>query len=104
VTRVIHGHDGILDVVQNGLQVRRRLLTDLTREGLRLIGHELHGAHDAAPLRIEAIVMRADGGQQRTQVHLTVAIAGFGKLQLQQAIKALRFLRGCAANRDRIIA
>jgi hypothetical protein len=57
---VVDGKDRILDVVENSLQVRRRLLADLASHGLRLVGHQLHRAHDAAPFGIEPIVMRAD--------------------------------------------
>ena len=65
VAGVIDRDDGVLDVVEDGLQVRGGLLADLARERLRLVRHELHGAHDAAPFRIDAIVVRADDLEQR---------------------------------------
>ena len=40
------------------------LLANFASHGLRLIGHQLHGAHHAAPFGIEPIVMRTDGLQE----------------------------------------
>jgi len=40
------------------------LLANFASHRLRLVGHELHGAHHAAPFGIEPIVMRADDFQE----------------------------------------
>ena len=50
VAAVIDGDDGVLDVVEDGLQVRGALLADLAGQRLRFVRHELHGANDPAPL------------------------------------------------------
>jgi hypothetical protein len=65
VARVVDRDDGVLDVVEDRLQMRCGLFADLPGQRLRLVGHELHGAHDAAPLGIDAIVVRAHGFEQR---------------------------------------
>jgi hypothetical protein len=61
---VIDRNDRVLDVVENGLQMRGCLLANFASHGLRLVGHQLHGAHDATPFGIEPIVMRTDGFQE----------------------------------------
>ena len=58
VAAFIDRDDCILDVVENGLQVRGGLLADLAGQRLRLVRHELHGAHDPAALRVDAVVVR----------------------------------------------
>jgi hypothetical protein len=50
VAGVVDRDDGVLDVVEDGLQMRGGLFADLAGERLRLVRHELHRAHDAAPL------------------------------------------------------
>ena len=67
MTALVDRDDGVLDVVEDGLQVRGGLLANLAGERLRLVGHELHGAHDAAPLGVDPIVVRADGFEERAK-------------------------------------
>src|SRR6202012_1987259 len=86
---VVDRDDGILDVVENRLQVRRALLADLTRERLSLVRHELHGTDDAAPLRIHAIVLRAHRLEERAQVELDPP-SRLGQLALEQPVQAPR--------------
>ncbi len=104
VAGLVHRDDGILDVVEDGLQMRGGLFADLAREGLRLIGHQLHGAHDAAPLGVDAVVVRADGLEQRVEVELAAAAARLRDLALEQVVQAVRRLRWLAANGGRDIA
>ena len=67
VAALVDREDRVLDVVENGLQVRGGLLADLARQRLRLVRHEPHGAHDAAALGIDAVVVLADALQERAQ-------------------------------------
>ena len=100
---LIDRDDGVLDVVEDRLQVRCGLFADLAGERLRLVRHELHRAHDAAPLRVDPIVMCADGLEQGRQIQLTAAGASLGHLALEQAIEVL-LLRRLAENGGRGIA
>ncbi len=86
VSGIVHRDDGVLDVVEDGLQVRGRLLTNLARERLRLVGHELHRAHDAAPFGVDAIVVRADDFEQRRNVQIAAAAARLGDLPLEDVV------------------
>ena len=104
VAGVIDGDDGILDVVEDRLQMRCGLLADLAGERLRLIRHELHGAHDAAPLEVDSIVMGADGFEQRRPIELSAAPSRLGQLALEQPIQASPAWRRLAPNGGRDIA
>ena len=104
VATVVDGDDGILDVVENGLQPPGRLLADLARESLGLVRHELHGQHDAAPLGIQAIVMGADRLQKGVDIQLAAAPARLVELPFERAIQARWALRWRAAKRCRFIA
>jgi hypothetical protein len=84
--RVIDGDDGVLDVVQDGLQMRRILLADLPRQRLGLVGHQLHGTYDAAPLAVDPVVVRAHGAKQSLQIHSAAGRRGIGHLALEQLI------------------
>ncbi len=83
---IVHRDDGILDVVEDGLQVGGRLLPNLARERLRLIGHELHRAHDAAPLPVDPVVMGADRPEQRIDIQLPAAPARLRDVALEQVV------------------
>ena len=104
VAGVVHRHDGVLDVVEDGLQMRGGLLANLARERLRLVGHELHRAHDAAPLAVDAVVVRADGLEQRLEVQLAAPAPGLRDLAFKQVVQAFRRLRGLATYCGRDIA
>ena len=78
--------------------MRSGLLANFASHGLRLIGHELHGAHDAAPFGVEPIVVRADGFQELVQLRLAAAPARLGDLPLQQRVEAL--CRQCRLSTD----
>ena len=67
VPALIDRDDGVLDVIENGLQLGGRLLANFARERLRLIRHELHRTHDAAALLIYRVVMAADGMEQLSE-------------------------------------
>ena len=88
VAGVVDRDDGVLDVVENGLQVRRALFADFARERLSLVRHELHGAHDAAPLRIDAVVLRAHRREEHVQVEIAPP-SRLGQLALEQPVQAL---------------
>ena len=88
VAGVVDGDDRVLDVVEDGLQMRGRLLADLARERLRLVRHDLHGAHDAAPLRVEPVVVGAHDPQQRVEVQLAARVRAPRQLALEDAIEA----------------
>ena len=66
--------------------MRRGLLANLARERLRLVGHQLHRAHDAAAFGVDAVVMTADDGQQPGIIDLSASAARLGELALQQPI------------------
>ncbi len=104
VAALIDRDDGILDVVEDRLQVRCGLFADLAGERLRLVGHELHRAHDAAPLRVDPVVMRADGLEQGREIQLAAASARLGHLALEQTIEMLLRWRRLAENGGRGIA
>ena len=61
---VIDRDDRVLDVIEDGLQMRGGLLADFASHGLGLIGHQLHGAHHATPFGIQPIVVRTDDLQE----------------------------------------
>jgi len=84
VAGIVDRDDGVFDVVQNGLQVRGGLLANLARERLGLIGHELHGAHDAAPFAVDPIVVGADRFEQRLDIQLAVPASCLRDLALEQ--------------------
>ena len=104
VACVVDRHDRVLDVVQDGLQVRGGLLANLACEGLRLVGHELHRAHDAAPLAVDAIVVRADALEEGTEIRIAAPQACLLDLALEQGVQAFRRLRWLATNCGRVIA
>ena len=104
VPGVIDRDDGVLDVVEDRLQVRGALLADLPGERLRLVRHELHGANDAAPLGVDAVVMRAHDLEQRGQIDLAAAPARVGQLTFEQVIQAPLRWRRLAPNGGRGIA
>jgi len=55
VPGIVHRDDGIFDVVENSLQVRSGLLRESPAvSALRLIGHQLHRTHDAAPFTVDS--------------------------------------------------
>ena len=95
---VIDRDDRVLDVVENGLQVRGCLLANLASHRLRLIGHQLHRAHDAAPFGIEPIVMRTDGLQELIYISRAAATSRLRNLLLQQRVEAVCRRRWLAAN------
>ena len=98
VAGVVQRDDGILDVVEDGLKVRGGLLPNLARERLRLVGHELHGAHDAAPLTIDPVVVRADGLEQRLEIQFAAPGSHFRDLALEQRVQSVRRRRRLATN------
>jgi hypothetical protein len=98
VTGVVHRDDGVLDVVQDGLQMRGGLLANLARERLRLVGHELHGAHDAAPLAVDPVVVRADRLEQRIEIQVAAAASRLGDLALEQLVQGVGRLCCLATN------
>ena len=104
VARIIDRDDGVLDVVEDGLQVGGRLLANFAGERLGLIRHDLHGAHDAAPLGLEHVVVAADRREQRPQIELTVAPARFVDLTVEQAVESQGGQGSVAANRSGNIA
>ena len=87
---IVHRDDGVLDVVEDGLQVRGRLLANLARERLRLVGHQLHRAHDAAPLGVDAIVVRTDGLEQRLESRSPPRASRLRDLALEELVQAFR--------------
>ena len=103
VAGVVDRDDRILDVVQDGLQMAGRLLADLACQGLRLVRHDLHGAHDAAPLRVDTIVVGAHRPQEHVEIQHGAAPPGILHLTLQQPVEALR-RRWLAADCGRVIA
>ncbi len=104
VPGVIDRDDGVLDVVEDRLQVRGALLADLPGERLRLVGHELHGAHDAAPLGVDAVVMCAHDLEQRGQIDLAATPARVVQLTFEQVIQVPLRWRRLAPNGGRGIA
>src|ERR1700734_1099306 len=104
VPGLVDRDDGVLDVVEDGLQVRGGLLANLASERLCLIGHELHRAHDAAPLAVDPIVVRADGLEQGIEVEIRAPDPSLLDLALEQGVQAFRGLRWLAANCGRVIA
>ena len=78
VPPLVHRDDGVLDVIENDLELRGRLLANFAGERLRLIRHDLHGTHHTAPLGVDAIVVRADFPQQSAQVEVAVTPARVG--------------------------
>ena len=94
VAGVVHRDDGVLDVVEDGLQMRGRLLANLARQRLSFVGHELHRAHDAAPLAVDAVVVRTDGLEQRLEVQIAAPASGLRDLAFQEVVQAFRRLRG----------
>ena len=94
----------VLDVVENVLQVRGGLLANFAGHRLRFIRHQLHRAHDAAPLGIEPIVVRTDGFQELIEVGRAAAAARLRDLAFQQRVEAVCRLRWLAANGSRGIA
>ena len=101
---VVDRDDGVLDVVEDGLQMRGGLLANLARERLRLVGHELHGAHDAAPLAVDPVVVRADGPEQRIEIRFAAAASRLRDLALEQGVQGVGRLRWLATNCGRGIA
>ena len=93
---IVDRDDGVLDVVENGLQMRGGLLANLARQRLRLVGHQLHGAHDAAPFGVDPIVVRADDLEQRRKIQLAAAAARLRDLPLQQ--EWFKLSAGCAGS------
>ncbi len=104
VAGIVDRDDGVFDVVQNGLQVRGGLLANLARERLGLIGHELHGAHDAAPFAVDPIVVGADRFEQRLDIRLAVPASCLRDLALEQLVQVGGRLRRLATNCGRDIA
>src|SRR5262245_13879177 len=64
----VHGKHDVLDVIEDDLQMLRALCAHFLRERTGLISHEAHGLHDATPLFIDSLVMRADEPKQRAEV------------------------------------
>ena len=93
VPTLIDRDDGVLNVIENGLQLGRRLLANFAREGLRLIRHELHRTHDAAALLIDRVVVAADGMEQLSEFGCPSGRARSSDAQLlaKQSVKV-----GCA--------
>ena len=89
--KLIQRQHHILDVVQDDLQVIRALLLGFERQRARLIGHELHGAHDATALLIDGGVVTADEPEQRRGIGLVRAGAQlqFAQLREQQRMQCL---------------
>ena len=105
VRGLVDRDDGVLDVVEDGLQMRCRLLANLARERLGLVGHQLHGAHDAAPLRLDAVVVGAHRREEGVELQLAAAVAPrLADLPLEQAVHGLRLGRWFAADCGRVIA
>ncbi len=104
VAGIVHRDDGVLDVVQNGLQVRGGLLANFARERLRLVGHELHRAHDAAPFTVDPIVVGTDSFEQRVDIQLAASVPRLRDLALEQVVQAVRRRRRLANNCGRGIA
>ena len=104
VAGVVHRDDGVLDVVEDGLQMRGGLLANLAGERLRLVGHELHRAHDAAPLAVDAVVVRADGLEQRLEVQIAAPASRLRDLAFKEVVQAFRRLRGLVTYCGRDIA
>ncbi len=104
VAGVVHRDDGVLDVIEDGLQMRGRLLANLAGERLRFVGHELHRAHDAAPLAVDAVVVRTDRLEQRLEVQLAAPAPGLRDLAFKQVVQAFRRLRGLVTYCGRDIA
>jgi hypothetical protein len=104
VTGIVERDDGVLDVVEDGLQMRGGLLANFARQRLRLVGHELHRAHDAAPLAVDAIVVRADRLEQGFYVEVAAPAARLRDVALEQVVQAVRRLRWLATNCGRDIA
>ena len=88
VAAFVDRENGILHVVENGLQVRGGLLANLTRQRLRFIGHEPHGAHDPAALGVDAVVVIAHALQERAHVELAAAGPRLGQLSFEKVVKA----------------
>src|SRR5712675_324839 len=69
-----------------------------------LIGHELHGAHDAAPFAVDPIVVGADRFEQRLDIQLAVPASCLRDLALEQLVQVGGRLRRLATNCGRDIA
>src|SRR6202021_4073657 len=102
VAGIVHRDDGVLDVVENGLQVRGGLLANFAREGLRLVGHELHRAYDAAPFTVDPIVVGTDRFEQRLDIQLAAPVPRLRDLALEQVVQAVGRRRRRADNCGRL--
>ena len=85
-SQLIDRNNGVLDVVEDGLQMRGGLLANLPGQRLRFVGHQLHGAHHATAFQIQAVVMIADGPQQPADVRFTAATACLGDLAFEEVV------------------
>ena len=84
--------------------MRGRLLANLAGERLCFVGHELHRARDAAPLAVNAVVVRADGLEQLLEVQIAAPASGLRDLAFQEVVQAFRRLRGLVTYCGRDIA
>lgn len=81
-----HRDDGVLDVVEDGLQLACCAFADFARERGRLFGHQLHGAHDAAALLVHVDVRFCNQGKQPIGVEPPVGGGRFVDLLLELAM------------------
>ncbi len=86
VTALIDREDRVLDVVQHGLELAGGAFAKLPRQRGGFIGHQLHGAHDAAALLVRPRVHAVDRGEQTRQIQLPVLTGRLPDLLIQQSM------------------
>jgi hypothetical protein len=86
VAGFVDGHDHVLHVIEHGLELAGRALAQLARERRRLVGHELHRAHDAAALFFGSAVGAVDRGDELLEVELAVGTRRVLHLLFQQPV------------------
>src|SRR5450432_1564084 len=82
--------DGILDVVEDVLDLGSGLRERVAGHLLRLGGEHLHGAHDAGTLIIQEVIVLADDADERVKIELAIGAPRLVQLALKDPIHSFR--------------
>src|SRR3954468_307796 len=82
----VDGDDCVFDVIEDGLQLAGCAFTQLACQRGRLVRHELHRTHDAAPFVISLRVGGFDGRQEPDEVELALGTTRVPDLLVEQSM------------------